>query len=116
MTDTKPKRTTKTVAAAPAEKKPAEKKAPVKAATAVKKAAAKPVAKPASTAKAASKAPAKKAPAAKKPVLDEDFRMRMITDTAYYLSVKRSSFASPEDDWLFAELLVDSVAFAVGKK
>jgi hypothetical protein len=115
MTDTKPKRTTKTVTAAPAEKKPAEKKAPVKAATAVKKAAAKPVAKPASTAKAAPKAP-KKAPAAKKPVLDEDFRMRMITDTAYYLSVKRSSFASPEDDWLFAELLVDSVAFAVGKK
>jgi hypothetical protein len=42
--------------------------------------------------------------------------MRLITDTAYYISEKRCSFATAEDDWMFAELLIDSVAFAVSKK
>ena len=117
MSETKPKRTTKTAAsttaAAPAkaEKKPAAKSTTT--VTGVKKTAAKPAAS-ASKAKPAAKKTS--APAKNKPLLDEEFRMRLVTDTTYYISEKRCTIASAEDDWLFAELLVDSLAFAVSKK
>lgn len=87
----------------------AEKKAPAKKAAPAKKPAAAKTVAPA-------KAPAKKAAPAKKPMMDAEFRMRLINDTAYYISEKRCSIASAEDDWLFAELLIDSVAFAVSQK
>lgn len=117
MAETKPKRTTKTtstvVAAAPAkaEKKTTAKRATT-GATAVKKTATKAATKPA----AAKSTTKKAAPAAKTVIMDADFRMRLINDTAYYISEKRCSIATAEDDWMFAELLIDSIAFAVSQK
>jgi hypothetical protein len=113
MTETKPKRTTKsatpTEAPAKVEKKTASKTAATRA-PAVKKAPAKAAEAP------KAKPVAKKEPVAKKKqAIDADFRMRLITDTAYYIAEKRCSIATPEDDWIFSELLVDSIAFAVNK-
>jgi len=104
------KRTTKTTSPAAAEA-PAKavKKAPAKTTTAAKKPAAAKVA-------TAAKPATKKAAPAKKPLMDADFRLRLINDTAYYISEKRCSIATAEDDWMFAELLIDSVAFAVSQK
>jgi hypothetical protein len=105
------KRTTKTATTAATAPAKAEKKAPAKrATTAVKKPAAT------KATPAAAKTTAKKAAPAKKPLMDADFRMRLINDTAYYISEKRCSIATAEDDWMFAELLIDSVAFAVSQK
>jgi hypothetical protein len=104
------KRTTKTTTTAATAPAKAEKKAPAKRATATVK-------KPAATkATPAAKTTTKKAAPAKKPLMDADFRMRLINDTAYYISEKRCSIATAEDDWMFAELLIDSVAFAVSQK
>ncbi|GEM_PF-6584911 len=94
-------------------KKPRTPRTEGAAATKTVKTAAKPAAKPAAKAAPAAAKAATGAARPGKAAASPELRQQLVIETAYYLSEKRRGHCSEQDDWLFAETLVDSLAKAL---